>query len=350
MATRYIHKVDNLSLSAGGARNLANAAGFIYNKADDRTYANGDGTWRPLATDRSIGVSYFIDPQNGDNTNSGLSWGEAFASMSALDSILDHGDTIYLSGYLRENWVTPYVHDVTIIGAANTPRQATSGGTYTGGGAYWQSPASVTNTAALIKVMGQSWWIENIFFNNAATTAPCIMFFRDGETPEADASHSGIYGCKLTGEGDGVQGSGGPENITIQGCQFRNFDSSGDTAIKAVTGAGVGSFVFWKILDNEFVNNVNHISCGAGGALNSAWIIGNRFGWKQDGAVTTTLQVDLGTVAVNNVIMNNFFQLAHNETNTALMFLPQNTDNTWLNFYRSSATAANGYVALVPAT
>src|SRR5204862_4233108 len=105
------------------------------------------------------GHSWYVDPQNGNDSATGKSWRKAFASMSPLDTRLTHGDTIYLSGVLRQNWTAPNKNDVSLIGVANQPRQATSSGTPNGGGATWMSLASpaVDN---LLKIVAQGWHVK----------------------------------------------------------------------------------------------------------------------------------------------------------------------------------------------
>ena len=302
----------------------------------------------PLLKNYRNGVTYFVDPQNGSDAGgsaTGKTWAKAFASFDALDDILDDGDTIYLSGVYKGNWDAPYKNDVSIIGMANTPRQATDGGVANGGGATWLS----TDTPAaghLLKINRQGWTVANIYFNNASTTSgdSCIQLYRDGLTPEADASHATILGCKFTGAEDGILGTNGPNFVTIRGCEFNGFAGTGDTAITLSTPSGQGTNSHWQIKDNAFLGNKNHISAGAAGAWHNAVITGNSFSWKQAGATTTVLQVDLGTIAVNCIVMGNYFQNAHAETGSGAMFLPQDTANSWLNFYR------DGLVSLVPAT
>jgi hypothetical protein len=311
MATRYIQKYPDITAYAGGVRNLPNAAGFVYNTADDRVYVNGDGTLRPLASDRGYGTAYFVDPQNGAAAHSGLSWGEAFADFSSLDSILDHGDTIYFSGVYKGNWEAPYKNDVSLIGVANTPRQATDSGVANGAGATWLS-ADTPVAADLLTITKQAWLIENIFFNNADTTHADILLLRDAETPEADASHASILGCKFTGTNDGIQQSGGVSFVTIKGCTFFNFAGSGDIAISSVTGAGVGTGLEWDISYNVFHDNVHNIivplNCGR---IHHNWFV------KVGHAVTSTSIINLtsaGHVTVDQNVLGHASVEAPNNT------------------------------------
>src|SRR3990167_1044689 len=93
----------------------------------------------PVARNPKPGTAWYVDPQNGSDTsapNTGRSWAAAKATMDAVfdESAFSDGDTIYLTGVLREHASTPthavsttrYVHDVSVIGVGNTPRQATT--------------------------------------------------------------------------------------------------------------------------------------------------------------------------------------------------------------------------------
>ena len=306
----------------------------------------------PLARNPKPGIHWFVDPQNGSDTagaNTGRSWAAAKATMDAVfdEATFGDGDTIYLTGVLREHASTPthytsttrYVHDVSIVGVGNRPRQALTGSTHNGAGATWMSPATPTNTSPLLIVNGQGWHFENIYFNNAATSAACINLLRTDDTVEEDASHARFVNCIFTGETAGIDAEGGPNFVEIDNCEFFNFSDSGDAAIKYTVGEGVGSHLMWKIVNNVFVNNDRHIVV----PLGHSFIKGNRFGYV--GAdVTTTIQISVDGGSNRNVIMDNYFEVAHDQSGTATMFLPQTTTNSWLNYYRG------GQTALVPAT
>ncbi len=294
----------------------------------DELQINAGGTVRNLA---GLANTWYVAPQSGSDSHDGRSWGTAFASMSPLDALLGHGDTVYLSGVLRQQWTAPYKNDVSIIGVGNTPRQATSGGTANGGGATWLSPATgVDNTLALLKIMLQAWHVENIFFNNAATGAPSILIFRDGETPEADASHATIRGCRFNGTDDGILASGGPNFVRIQDCMFSGFSGSGDTAIKAVVGAGQGVNFGWIIEGCVFYDNVNHILAPlVNGTIrdNNFIVVGN--------ATTATIACSLTGGAKNSVYSNMFNRPTASSPNATLYV--GGTSDVWSNNYGTDA-------------
>lgn len=288
-------------------------------------------------TGLTTGVVYYVDPQNGSDTsiaNDGLSWLTAKASMAALDDLLDHGDIICLRGVLEENWTTaPALNDITIIGCANTPRRATTDGEPNGGGATWLREAGnnplvhLGNASTTLECQG--WSFHNIFFANDGSAA-CVKLER--KLTGADPSHASFYNCKFTGAGNGIE-SVEASFLTVHDCEFFNFTTAAKGGIQSITGEGVALPLQWDVRRNKFWNNVRHLT----GALSSAVITDNDFGWKGS-SITTTIQVDL-TGGKNNSVMLNRFAVAHNATGSGAMF-EGGTDDAWLNYYSGGLTTA----------
>jgi hypothetical protein len=256
------------------------------------------------------GTVYYIDPQNGSASYDGLSWEKAKVSFDALDSILDHGDTILFRGVYKGNWTTPEKNDVSIIGVMNTPRQATSDGVANGAGSTWLSLASPT-TAPLLKILGQAWTVQNIFFNNAATAYPDIWLHRD-ESAGQDASHALIQGCKFTGSDDGIKQSGGCNYVRILDNVFFGFAGAGDIAISSESGTGDGTGYQWEIARNLFEGNVHNIIV----PMNAATIHDNTF-VKVGHTITSTSMIDLtsaGHVIVHDNVMGHAAVESPNDT------------------------------------
>lgn len=255
---------------------------------------------------------FWVRPQGpgAKNTNPGT-YESPFADMNGVSQYLKPGVVVGLEGVLFQTaaFAPGPVNDVTIIGMANTPRQATSSGIPNGGGATWMN--TVAGTYSIVQVGGpstavlpsQGWRFENIFFSNAATnaTTACVELLRgDGAgAGERDASHASFVNCKFTGGNYGILDSGGCGFVTIDGCEFFNFAGSGDTAIKEGTATGVALPLQWTIRNSNFWNNVNHIQI----PLSSAAIYNNNFGWIGS-TITTTIIYD-ATNGKNNAIWNN---------------------------------------------
>jgi hypothetical protein len=281
-----------------------------------------------------VGFDLWVRPQAVSGLGQDGSYARPFQSFAAAGGALQAGMRIGFQGVTKENWSTPVVNDITIVGVADQPRQATDDGVANGGGATWLNPATVASP--LVDLAGntsnaptQAWRFENIFFNNAGNAA-CVRLQR--LITGSDSSHASFYNCSFTGADSGIQ-TGEIIFLTVVGCRFFDFIGTTDTGIEASIAGGIANppYLGWVIQNNVFTNNVNHIV----GALRNATIKGR--------SVTTTLQLDL-TNGINNIVMGNYFGVGHAETGSAGMFLPQNTLNSWLNYYR------DGFTPLVPAT
>ena len=330
MATRFVERFNSL----GEIESLPSAAGI--GVVDGVPYVNTGGGAAVLSADVSKGKRYYVAPQDAnadDVSNSGRSWSEPFASMSPLEDVLTHGDTVFLAGVLKQNWTSPpAVQDVTIVGVANTPRQATSGGVPGGGGATWMNPGTVAspllhlgNTSTTKDV--QAWRLVNIFFGQAGAAA-CVKLSR--KITGADPSHASFIGCKFSGADDGIQNVEG-SFILVDDCEFFNFTTAGKGGIQSIAGDGVALPLQCIIRNSKFWNNVRHIK----GAFSSAEIINNLFSWKGS-SLTTTVQIDLSGGKNNNVMLNRF-TLAES-AGTGTMF-QGGTDDSWFNYYAEGAVA-----------
>lgn len=251
-------------------------------------------------------IDVWVRPQYGNNNGNGLgkyplgSYNNAYATMSGVASILRPGLVIGLEGVLRENYAPPIVNNVTIIGVSDVPRQATTSGVPNGGGATWLSLATVANTSALVTVQGQGWTFANILFNNAATTAGCVKLSCVGDPPlQADASQCAFVNCSFTGTNLGIDDAGGSYNTLIDGCEFFEFQGTGDVAIKS-TSTALRLPRKWRILNSRFFANVNHI-------VAPAWL------WEIKGCVfeaATTVNIDFTGGTAPNFVQQNAFAIA----------------------------------------
>lgn len=288
-------------------------------------------------------IDLWVRPQAGNDANPGT-YDQPFGTFEAVSRYLEPGIVIGFEGVYRGNWAPAAVNDVTIIGQAVTPRQATDSGVPNGGSATWLS-LSTPAASSLVKIGGtssetkvsQGWTFRNIFFNNASTTSTtgCVELLRgDGAGVDVgrDASHAAFYNCKFTGGNYGILDQGGASFVVVDGCQFYGFAGSGDTAIKAGTATEVALPLQWQITNNQFTNNYAHIVT----PLSSANITGNLFGYKGY-SITSTVQIHVDGGGKNNQVMLNRFQMAES-TGTATMF-GGGTDDGWFNYYADGAVS-----------
>lgn len=292
----------------------------------------------------SMQADFYVDGTYGFDGNPGTSPGLAFRTFTPLSYQLplwrknnnyNQLITVAFSGVVSQQWTAPKVNDVSIVGAAGLPRQATTSSVPNGSGATWLSPTNLSNTAALIVVQGQGWTLDNIFFNNAATTAPCVQVLTDGtgDPPvDADGAHFLLKNCILTGTDDGFQASGGTNWVTLDRNTFFGFSGAGDLAISNTAGAGIGTLVFWKITNNSFLGNTGHITA----PLSGAEIANNRFSYIFNGTTSTT-QVVL-TSGKDNSVHHNHFDIPYNTNGISAMFALGTNDRWGPNSFSTAVT------------
>lgn len=273
-------------------------------------------------------VDIYVDPQNGLDSNDG-SKGAPKATVGGCSALMEPGLRIGIRGVLFEEFSSPIVANVSLIGLGNQPLQGTTSGAPNGGGTTWLSPTG--GTGVLLKLNGQGWRVQNIYFNNSAAQ-PDIQIVTAGDPPTAaDGAHAQILGCVFTGADAGIQASGGTNFVTIVGNTFFNFTGSGDTAIEQVTGAGIGTLLGWQVTDNVFYNNVNGI------ILPSTCSFYYRNTFVSAGAsVTATTLLSL-TSGTKNDIRENYFGLASNASGIATIVAMGTSPTAGPNYYTDAS-------------
>lgn len=286
------------------------------------------GFWRSYAQENRrvtlndygvINNVWYLFPQGGGPRGS-------FATFAALAPNLKNRDLIYLSGVLQEQATAPAgIRDVTILGAANRPRQATSGGVPTGGGASWLAPTTPVALTPLLILREQGWQIENIQFAPVASSA-CIRLARAETTALNDASHAIIRDCYFVGGGAagiGIEDVGGCSRVLIEDNRFELLTG---TAIKGIS-TGIAVPLGWVVRRNQFLRNTNAIAMSSSQGL----VADNYFNQAANDANN---KINLVSVAaqgdLNMVLMNFFSDLAANVT-IAKGYKPGTTD-VWRNY------------------
>lgn len=249
----------------------------------------------------------------------------SFSTFASLSPNIRSRDLIIVAGVVREQVVLPEVYDVLVVGAANTPRQATDSGTATGGGATWMPPATgATATTPLIEIVRQGWTFQNMAFN-PHTASAAIRLTTTGGLDEA--GQCAFIDCLFTGGGTtqiGIEDNGGSGMIQIDNCVFRGL---ADTAIKGLnTGNAVPSY--WQIKNSLFGQNTNDIKMSLAYAL----IQGNTFQTPGAGATNKVIStIALSAQGSNNAVVNNFFNDAAAGVITTEGYTGSATDH-WMNF------------------
>lgn len=194
------------------------------------------------------------------SNGSGTSWTTAFMTMSEAFAVIKSGDVIFVSGFVREQLVTPVnVFDVRVIGIGPRPRHADA--TPVGGNqatAAWGAPTSgAVSGQATVRVLQQGWEFYDILFTMESATAAGVELVRNAGAGdlERDASHAVIRGCKFAGAGVGVRSgvAGLFTEIVHNAYIVSNTFLSNTTAISGISGNN------FQIEDNRFITCTNDI-------------------------------------------------------------------------------------------
>lgn len=278
---------------------------------------------------------WYLFPQGGGPRGS-------FSTFADLKPNLRSRDSIIISGVLREQAISPDdVYDVAVIGAANQPRQATSGGVPTGGGASWLAPATGAVAATpLIEVVRAGWSFENIEFTPHTASAG-VRLTRSAVIDALDASHAAFSGCYFAGNGGttqiGIEDNGGCSRVVVDGCRFEGLGNTGLLSLNTAAAIPLG----WVIQNSQFFQNLNDIKM----SLSYGSILKNRFMTAGSGATNKVISTTFISVQGGNshILLNQF-------SNTEVEIAPGNgytgaASDTWMNYVNNQAALAFGQPA-----
>jgi len=276
----------------------------------------------------------------GSDGNSGLSPLTPFATVARAFTFLKSYDIVVIDGVIREQVVSPAnIYDITIIGAANTPRQSTSGGVATGGGATWMPPTSPTASTPLLEVYSQGWTIANISFTPHTSSAG-IRFTRSASVDTTDGSHFQVLNCLFGAQGGtsqiGIEDNGGSSFGLISGNRFIGLTGTAIKGLSTASNVPQG----WRITGNRFNGNTNAI----GLSLNESLVDNN---YIRQAANDTNFKVNLVAVAgqgEKNQVINNIFPDAAANVTIAKGYKP-GTSDVWRNWVTDTADS----IVTVPA-
>lgn len=281
---------------------------------------------------------WYIFPQGGAPTI-GAPRNNVFTSFESLRPNLRSRDLIILGGVLREQAVAPSgVYEVSIVGAAGIPRQATDGGVPTGGGATWMAPASGAAAATpLLEIVRQGWSIENVLFNPHTSSAAVRLTTSGGLN---EAGQFAMRNCTVLGGGTGqigVEDNGGSGFVVVEDCLFQLLTGT------ALLGLSTSNAVplSWQILRSQFRANTNDIKM----SLSYALIQWNRFFTAGSGATNKVISTTaLAGQGGNNLVIDNQFNNTEAQIAPGSGFTGAASD-VWRNFVTDGTWYAIGQPA-----
>ncbi|HDZ44845.1 hypothetical protein LCGC14_0520940 [marine sediment metagenome] len=268
MAVRYIDKVLNLS----DIKNLPDATGI--GSFGGQIYFH-DGSTQVALGISLPSVNYFVDGDNGADTNDGKSWGNAFVTIQAGIDACSQGDRVYvkpLEGDASDGDTDPDSYaELLTLGAGKDGVAIIGVSRGLAQGAQPQLKIGGSSTTPMIKVEAFGCLIHNITINGASSTGGGIEIHGDGSTKDA----------------------GG---LVVSNCHIKNCKASGNAA----TGGGIswttnGSAWYVTIVNCEFIDNrAGIVMRGTGNSIpRHVKIRACRFG----SAVNTTVDADILVVA-----------------------------------------------------
>lgn len=313
MANRYIHKRSGTA----NVQNYGNAAGFQYNTDDGRVYVNGTGTVLPLQNDLSRGTAYFVDGTSGANTNTGLSWSAAYATISkAISSITSGaGDVIYVRrGTYVENVVITSKTDFAIIAAgpttANSKRASIAPASGIGLDLAQCDRVFIYGIRTVgVSAVGTRSDSESVLFESCDFTSDTSHGFQFLAATDTNHTGSGsvFNGCLFrecggaglrssvgTGAALGLQAT----NVNLYNSQF--YLNTGDD-IDDDAGAGSPTyFNQWDIAGNKFMTRNKAVYLDMDGGTVAECLISGNFFADDAGLDATKIALSTGAVFSGN--------------------------------------------------
>lgn len=301
------------------------AAGYTFVSTDmvSGNYCT-DGIYPKTGQEGNV---YYVDNVTGNAANSGLSWGQAMATiaqgvalMTAANSTLYVGGTAY-----TENVITPTgVSGGKILAVSNSR-----------GTPLWQ--ASTTGNIHLT-IISPEWEVAGFRFHGSTNTVPYVRVHSNvGSSYNAHAAV--IRDCWFSGDTAfaGIEYVGGPTSCKILRNKFTGFTTGDALWEGAVSGNDyVQAAVLFEIIDNHFANNVKNLNL----MLNASLIKGNSF-TTATGSAATTMVLNTspgGGGGGGNVVTENYFPHLSYQIDVAHGYSGPATDNWVGNFCSDSLT------------
>lgn len=272
--------------------------GYFFNSTDD---VSGnyclDGIYPKQGGE---GNAWYVDSDNGNDSNSGRSWGQSFLTIQAASTACSSYDTIYVRGatiFSEAVTTSAAKTNVRLIGMSDSMRRPNLMSGATG--------------SSCIVLIGRDWEIHNFMFQASANTVPLVDIQEDGTN---NGSGAVINNCYFHGVGNAhsaIRLYGGAVQVKITNNHFTDFYGKTHAGYEAtVWGDGyVQSAVHCIIKNNIFTDNLDSLSL----QMVSCLVEGNHFtkaGYAQ--ATTTSLNtVGFGSSG-GNIVTRNTFDVAGN--------------------------------------
>lgn len=260
------------------------------------------GTELQLASSYWPTTDYFIDSVNGQDTNDGLSWETAFATIGQG---MTAATALGTRGRFR-GFVAPGGYTETVLTPLNADAPfgqliAVSPTTASWGAAWWASGGA---SEPCLTVRARGWRISGFEIDSPTGAAGILLQRNSGGTLRSSGTEIDhcFIGASITGK-YGVEFEGADTYIYIHDNDFSLCQAANGAAIFCNT-TPVAIPLFCRVEYNLFRENTSHIAMGASWGFNAASIKGNVFQGTGDTSATKILDLSGGR---NNTVTGNTF-------------------------------------------
>lgn len=177
-----------------------------------------------------------------------------------------------------------------------------------GGSRHRPTWTAATAPGTALTIRQQEWTVDSITFEVGAEGTAVRL----DEVPGSDyiSYKTVIRDCQFDGLWGGLYGidlSGAPHRVTVEGCEFIEFRSAaGEAFAICITDTAHALPLQCRIHNNLFWSNENHVgSVDTLRSFNSTVFSGNVF--DQNAYIATTILLDLRSSTISNIVVGNHF-------------------------------------------
>lgn len=269
----------------------------------------------PVGGDRVFGDTWFVDPTNGSDGNTGKTRDRAFETLTQAFLVVSHYDTIKCAaGNYTGNYDTPLNADASFVRLQ---------GFRIGDNGLASWAGATTSSSPIINVRARGWTITDFEFD-CPTAAGAIQLSKNvSQTNRCDFTH--IERCIFTTGKYGIVVAGGGTHVKVKGCKFDQLTTTGAFGI-FVQSTGFQIPAFWVVEDNIFATSLNHI-----GPANAT------YGWNESLFKNNVHQSDSGTDVTcicdvrasggtGNMLIGNYYNMGNGSFAAATTIRGNSTD------------------------
>lgn len=226
----------------------------------------------------NVGTSYYVDPENGSDSNSGLHWNDAFASLStAYDATeANKNDTVFLIGNNGSTtlttsltWAKNYTHLIGVCAPTRIAQRAR----------IFQS-STLTGASPLLNITASGCRFENFYIFQGVDDATSLI------NVQVTGGRNYFNNVHFAGGGHASQAINGGASLKLDGAEENTFVNCTIGVDTIDAGTGMTGILFdTEAHRNEFLNCTVRMRAGNAGA--SFVEVADATGIDRDNTFTT---------------------------------------------------------------